>query len=91
VQRRRVRGQRHPRRDAGRHHPVLGNRDEQQVEEEPLVVGRLFAGQEEMEVLGEGQPAHDVAGQVASANLDAVGVGLGDPARGIRHRRASLP
>ena len=33
--------ERHPRRDVGRHHPVLRDRDEQQIEEEALVVGRL--------------------------------------------------
>ena len=31
-----------------------------------------------MEVLGEGQPAHQVAGEVAPAHLDAVRVGLAD-------------
>ncbi len=43
LQRRRVRRERHPRGDVRRHHPVLGDRDEQEVEEEALVVGRLVA------------------------------------------------
>ena len=44
----RVGRQRHPRGDVRRHHPVLGDRDEQQVEEEPLrprsARGRSAAG-----------------------------------------------
>ena len=51
LQRSRVGRERHPRRDVGRHHPVLGDRDEQQVEEEALVVGRLAAGEQQVEVL----------------------------------------
>ena len=34
----RVGGERHPGGDVGRHHPVLGDRDEQQVEEEALLL-----------------------------------------------------
>ena len=41
LQRARVGGERHPRGDVGGHHPVLGDRDQQQVEEEALVLGRL--------------------------------------------------
>ena len=41
LQRARVGGERHPRGDVRGHHPVLGDRDEQQVEEEALVLGRL--------------------------------------------------
>ena len=44
VQRSGVGGKRHARGDVGGHHPVLGDCDEQQVEEEALVVGRLAAG-----------------------------------------------
>jgi hypothetical protein len=50
LERRGVGSERHPRRDARRHHPVLGDRDEQEVEEEPLIVGRLLAGEQEVEV-----------------------------------------
>ena len=89
LQRVGVGGERHPGRDVRRHHPVLGDRDEQDVEEEPLLVRRLAAREEQVEVLGEAEPAHQVAGQVAAANLDPVRVGLGDPADG-RSRRADL-
>ena len=78
LQRARVGGQRHPRGDVRRHHPVLGDRDQQQVEEEALLLGRLVAGQQQVEVLGEAQPAHQVAAQVAPAHLDPVGVRLAD-------------
>ena len=80
----RVGRERHPRGDVRRHHPVLGDRDEQQVEEEALVVGRLVAGQQQVEVLGEGQTAHEVAREVTAPHLDAIGIGLADP----RHRPA---
>ncbi len=79
LERVRVGGERHPGRDVRRHQPVLGDRDEQQVEEVALLLGRLLAGQEQVEVLGEAQPAHEVAGKIAAANLDPVGVRLADP------------
>ena len=44
-------GERHPRGDVRGHHPVLGDRDQQQIEEVALVLGRLAAGQQQMEVL----------------------------------------
>ncbi len=83
LQRAGVGGERHPRGDVRRHHPVLGDRDEEQVEEEALVLGRLLARQQQVEVLGERQPAHEVSGEVASAYLDPVRVGPADPADGI--------
>ena len=43
LQRSGVGGERHPGGDVGRHHPVLGDRDEQQVEEVALLLGRLAA------------------------------------------------
>ena len=48
----------------------------------PAVVGRLPAGEEQVEVLGEAEPSHQVARQVPAANLHPVGVGLRDPADG---------
>ena len=72
LQRVRVGGERHPRGDVRRHQPVLGDRDEQQVEEEALLLGRLAPGEQQVEVLGEREPAHEVAGEVAAAHLDAV-------------------
>ena len=41
LQRSGVGGERHARGDVGRHHPVLGDRDQEQIEEEALLVGRL--------------------------------------------------
>ena len=75
-------GQGHPRGDVRRHHPVLRDRDQQHVEEEALVIGRLAAGEQQVEVLGEAEPAHQVAGEVAPAHLDPVGIGLADAADG---------
>ena len=82
LQRVGVGGKGHPSRDVRRHHPVLGDRDQQDVEEEALVVRRLAAGEEQVEVLGQAEPPHQVARQVATANLHPVGVGLGDSADG---------
>ena len=46
-------GERHPRRDVRRHHPVLGDRDEEEVEEVALLLGRLAPGEQQVEVRGE--------------------------------------
>jgi hypothetical protein len=40
--------------------PCLGDREEQQIEEDPLLVGRLLAGEQNVEVLGEAEPAPDL-------------------------------
>jgi hypothetical protein len=64
---------------------VLGDRDQQRVEEEALVLRRLAAGEQEVEVLGEAEPPHQLAREVAPPDLDAVGMGLADLAE--RHRR----
>ena len=66
---------------------MLGDGDEQQVEEEALLLGRLLTGQQQVEVLGEAQPAHEVAGEVAPAHLDPVGEGLADVGDRDRSRR----
>ena len=76
LQRARIGGERHPRGDVRRHHPVLCDRDQQQVQEEPLVLGRLITGQQQVEVLREAEPAHHLGGQVPPPDLDPVGVGL---------------
>ena len=55
---------------------MLGDRDEQQVEEEALVVGRLAPGEQQVEVLREAHPAHQVAAEVSPPHLDPVGIGL---------------
>ena len=95
LERARVGGERHPRRDVGGHHPVLGDGHEQEVEEEALVLGRLAAGQQQVEVLGEAEPAHQVAGEIAAAHLDAVRAGLADVADAalapLRHRSRAYP
>ena len=59
---------------------MLGDRDQQQIEEEALVLGRLAAREQQVEVLGEAQPAHQVAAEVAPAHLDPIGIGLADVA-----------
>jgi hypothetical protein len=68
----------HSRGHVGGHHPVLGDRDEQEIEEEALLLGRLAAGEQKMKVLGEAHPAHEVAGEIAPAHLDPVRIGLAD-------------
>ena len=80
LQRVRIGRQRHPRRDVRGHHPVLGDRDQQQVEEEALVLARLCAGEQQVEVLREAEPAHQIAGQITPAHLDAIGMRLADAA-----------
>ena len=49
-----------------------------------LVLGRLLAGEQQVEVLGEAQAAHQVAGEVAPADLDPVGIRLADVADAAR-------
>ena len=91
LQRSGIGGERHPRRDVGRHQPVLGDADQEQVEEEALLLGRLVAGEQQVEVLGEAQPAHQVAAEVASPHLDPVRIGLADvrdEGGRVRHRQA---
>ena len=78
VERSGIGGERHPRGHVRRHHPVLRDRHEQQVEKEALLLRRLVAGEQQVEELREAQAAHEVAGQVAPAHVDAVGVGLTD-------------
>ena len=62
----------HARGDRGGREAMLGDGDEEQVEKEALLVGRLLAGHQEEEELGEGHPPHQVARQVAAADQDAV-------------------
>ena len=83
LQRAWIRGQRHPRRDVRRHHPVLGDRDEEEVEEVDLLLGRLLPGEQQVEVGGERNVAHQLARQVATPHLDPVGVRLTDVADGV--------
>jgi hypothetical protein len=76
----------HPRGDIARHQSVLGDCHEQHVEEEALVLRRLTTGEQEVEVLGKGQPAQQVAGEIASPHFDPVGIGLAD----VADRRPAL-
>ena len=55
---------------------MLGERDEDEVEEVPLLPRWFLSRQEQVEVLGEGQPAHQVAGEIAAAHLDPIRVRL---------------
>src|SRR5581483_4173184 len=70
--------------DVARHQPVLRDRQQEGVEQVALLGRRLASGQEQVEVLGEREAPHEVAGEIASAHLDPVRVGTGDP----RHRVA---
>src|SRR5919201_1000130 len=54
----RIGRERDPRRDVRGHQPVLGDRDEHEVKEKTLLLGRLAACEQEMEVLGEREAAH---------------------------------
>ena len=83
VQRIRIGRERHPRRLDGRHHAVLGDGDQQKIEEEPLVLGRLAAGQEQMEIGGEAEATHEIAAQILAAHLDAVRPGGADSGDGL--------
>ena len=83
LERARVGGQRHPGGNVGGHHPVLGDRDQHQVEEVPLLLGGLAPGEEEVEVLGEAERPIRSPLQVAAPHLHAVGVGLRDVADGL--------
>ena len=87
LQRSRIGVERHARGDVGRHHPVLGDRDQQEIEEVALVVGGLLPGEQQMEVLREAEPAHQVAAEIAAPHLDPVGVGLAD----VADRVSGLP
>ncbi len=78
VQRIGVGRERHARGHVGRHHPVLGDRDQQQIEEEALVVARLAPREQQVEVIGEGQAAHQLATQIPTPDLDPVRIGLTD-------------
>ncbi len=66
--------------------PCSAIADEEHVEEVALLLGRLPAGEEQVEVLGEAQPAHQVAAEVAPPHLDPVRVRLAD----VADRRSRL-
>ena len=70
--------ERHPSRDVRRHHPVLGDRHEQRIEEEALLLRRLAAGQQKMEVLGEADVPDQLVRQIAAAYLDTIRISLAD-------------
>ena len=70
---------------------MLGDGHEQQVEELALRRRGLVAGEQQVEVLREREAAHEVAGEVAPAHLDAVGMRLADVADGLAgHEAATL-
>ena len=66
--------------DVRGHHPVLRDRHQQQVEEVALVGTRLPPREQQVEVLREAQPAHQVAAEVAATHLHPVRIGLADVA-----------
>ena len=57
---------------------MLGERNQAQIEKEALLLSRLFAGREQEGVFGEGQAAHEVVGEVASAHHHPVARRRGD-------------
>ena len=60
---------------------MLGDGDQQQVEEVALVLGGPLAGEQEVEVLGEGhRPIRSC--EIVATDLDPVGIGLADAADG---------
>jgi hypothetical protein len=61
---------------------VLGDSHQQHVEEEPLILGGLAPTEQQVEVLGEAEPAHQITGEIAPAHLDPVRIGLADMAHG---------
>ena len=63
--------------------PMLGEREQADVEEKGLVFGRRSSGREKEEKFGEARLAHQFGGEVAPAYADRVG-----PRRGNRRRRA---
>jgi hypothetical protein len=80
-------GQRHPRNLVGGHEAVLGYGDQQEVQEESLVRGRLLTGQKEVEVIGEAHPAHKVTAEVPAPDRNGTGIGRADR----RGRAAGVP
>ncbi len=59
---------------------MLGDRNQQGVKEEHLVLGRLLASEQQMEEVGEADVTDQLARQIAPADLDAIGMGLADVA-----------
>jgi hypothetical protein len=49
---------------------MFGDGDEEQVEEKPLLLGWLLAGDEEKEKVGEAVMPHDLVGEILAADLD---------------------
>ena len=65
---------------------MFGERDQTEIEEEALVVGRRAARREKKDELGEARATHQIGGQVAPANPNPVGRRGGD----LRLSRAGL-
>ena len=83
LQRARVGGQRHPRRDvASASCPCSAMATRSRSRKKRCVLGRLAPGEQQVEIPGEAEPAHDVAAEIAAADLDPVGICLCDLADG---------
>ena len=94
LQRLGIGGERHPRRLHRRHHAVLGDRDKQEVQKIALVLGRLMAGQQQMEIFGKTEPSHQVIAEIATAHFDAVrpgGANSGDRRAGFADMHGASP
>ena len=61
---------------------MLGNGDQQKVEEIALVFVGFAAREEQMKIIGETEASHQVAAKVAPVDLDAIRIGLADMALG---------
>jgi hypothetical protein len=65
---------------------VFGDRHEQQIKEVALRLGRLAAGQQQIEIGGKGKPAHQIGAKILAAHGHAGRVGRTDR----RRRRSRL-
>ncbi len=73
---------------------MLGDGDQQEVEEVALFRRRIAAGHQEEEELGETLPAHQIADEVATANLDAIDLGMAERRfgrSGLSYQHAAAP
>jgi len=68
----------HARRLGGRRQPMLGKRNQAEIEKEALRLSRRPAGREQEGIFGEGQSAHEVVDEVASAHRHPVARRRGD-------------
>ena len=76
-------GKRHTGRLRRRRQAVLGDRDQQRIEEEALLLAGVLPGDQEEKVVGEALAAHQVVAEVAAMHLDAGRIGRADAGNGL--------